>query len=446
MRTRNVHIALPIRVRAMLLVGGLCVVAAAGLISLWLFLRPVTLTIAVGSSDRDGKKIASIVASRLAITESSVRLTVQDAGSLRDAAKAVDIGTADLAIVRADVGDLSYARTVAVTARGVVMIIAPPGSAITTIAKLRGHTVGVVGGEINRGVVDVLKKEYDLAQANVTFKDVAPADARRMVQSKEVSALLLVAPLTGKYLAFVRGLFGDSQNASPVLIPIDSAGAIADAKGPYESYDIPKGTLRGAPAVPADDVTTLRVGYYLVANRHLGSSLIAGLAKKIMNVRRDIVSEQPLLSGIASPDTDPDAFITAHPGAAAYYNGTLESFMDRYGNAIYLTPMVLGGLASVCAAAWRFLGVRPAELPPMELSTLCALPRQIRKVDDEVGLAAIEDDVEAILQARIAGSAAREEDTSDLPALIAAAQRVDNLIHLRRAMLAANAGPTGPIA
>jgi hypothetical protein len=82
----------------------------------------------------------------------------------------------------------------------------------------------------------------------------------------------------------------------------------------------------------------------------------------------------------------------------------------------------------------------------MELSTLCALPRQIRKVDDEVGLAAIEDDVEAILQARIAGSAAREEDTSDLPALIAAAQRVDNLIHLRRVVLAANAGPTGPIA
>src|SRR3979490_3257295 len=63
------------------------------------------------------------------------------------------------------------------------------------------------------------------------------------------------------------------------------------------------------------------------------------------------------------------------------------------------------------------LGVRPVELPPMELSTLCALPRQIRKVDDEAGLAAIEDDVEAILQARLAGPAAREEDVSDLPAL-----------------------------
>ena len=32
--------------------------------------------------------------------------------------------------------------------------------------------------------------------------------------------------------------------------------------------------------------------------------------------------------------------------------------MDRYGNAIYLTPMALGALASIFAAAWRFLGVR----------------------------------------------------------------------------------------
>ena len=125
MRIKNFHIALPLRVRVMLLVGGLCVVTAAGLISLWLYLRPVTLTIAVGSSDGDGKKIASTIAGRLATTASSVRLKVEDAGSLRDAAKAVDNGTADLAIVRADVGDLSHARTVAVTARGVVMIVAP---------------------------------------------------------------------------------------------------------------------------------------------------------------------------------------------------------------------------------------------------------------------------------------------------------------------------------
>jgi hypothetical protein len=99
------------------------------------------------------------------------------------------------------------------------------------------------------------------------------------------------------------------------------AGAITDAKGPYESYDIPKGTLRGAPPVPGDDVTMLRVAYDLVANRHLNAGLVTDLARKVMSARRDLVGEQPLLSGIAAPDTDPDAYISVHSGAACWQPG-----------------------------------------------------------------------------------------------------------------------------
>jgi NMT1-like family len=328
--------------------------------------------------------------------------------------------------------------------RGVLLIVAPPGSAITGIAKLRGHTVGVVGGEINQGVTEALRKEYDLDRANVVFKDVAPADARRAIQSKEVSALLLVAPLTEKHRSFVRSLFREDANSSPVVIPVDSAGAIADAKGPYESFDIPKGTLRGAPPVPDDDVTTLRVGYYLVANRHLNSSVVADLARKVMSVRRDLVGEQPLLAGIAAPDLDADAFLPVHPGAAAFFNGTQESFMDRYGNAIYLTPMVLGAFASVLAAAWRFLGVRSNETTATTLDALCVLPGRIRIARDEAELLAIEAEVDCSLRAGIASIASGEESDADLAVLISAVHRLDNLIHHRRIILATGIPDAGP--
>jgi hypothetical protein len=248
-----------------------------------------------------------------------------------------------------------------------------------------------------------------------------------------------VVPLTEKYLSFVKGLFDEA----PVLIPIDSAGAIADIKGPYESFDIPKGTLRGAPSVPDDDTTSLRVGYYLVANRHLNPTLVADLAKKIMSVRRDLVGEQPLLSGIAAPDTDADAYLSVHPGAGAFYNGTQESFMDRYSNAIYLTPMVLGALASVVAGAWRFLGARPVETDQSTLDALCLLPRRIRKMDDEAELAAIEDQVDAILREQLVKSLGRDESMSETRVLIAVAHRIDNLIHHRRLLLATRASAKG---
>jgi TRAP-type uncharacterized transport system substrate-binding protein len=433
---KALHIALPFRVRLVLLAGVFCIVAGAGLISYRLYLRPTTLTVAVGSFDGEAKQIASAIAGRLAMTDSPIRLRIENAGNVLDAAKAFASGAADLAVVRADLVDRQQARTVALTAHGVAMIVAPPGSGLTSIAKLRGHTVGVVGGEINSGIVEVLKKEYDLGRANVVFKDIAPADARRAVQAKEVAALLVVAPLTEKHLSFVKGLFREGANSSPVLIPIDSAGAIADIKGPYESFDIPKGTLRGAPPVPDDDVTTLRVGYYLVANRHLSSAVVADLAKKVMSVRRDLVGEQPLLSGIAAPDTDADAYLSVHPGAAAFYNGTQESFMDRYGNAIYLTPMALGAIASVFAAAWRFLGVRSGETAQPTLDALCSLPVRIRKVDDETELTAIEHEVDIMLRTELAKAADRDEATLDVQAMIAAAHRIDNLIHQRRTLLA----------
>ena len=437
------QIALPFRVRAVLLTAVFCILAGAGLISYRLYQRPTTLTIAVGSFDGEAKQIATIIAGRLATVDSPIRLRVENSGTILDAAKAFAAGTADLAVVRADVVDRQQARAVALTARGVAMIVAPPGSAITDIAKLRGHTVGVVGGEITHGLVEVLKKEYDLGRANVVFKDIAPADARRAVQAKEVAALLLVVPLTEKSVSFVKGLFHEGPNSSPVLIPIDSAGAIADSKGPYESFDIPKGTLRGAPPVPDDDVTSLRGGDYLVANRHLSSTGVADLARKIMRVRRDLIGEQPLLSGIAAPDTDADAYLSVHPGAAAFYNGTQESFMDRYGNAIYLTPMVLGAIASMFAAAWRFLGVRPRETAQTTLDALCVLPARVRKVENEAELAAIEDEVDAIVRAELMKSVDRDDSAPAAQALIAAAHRLDNLIHHRRLVLAARAAAAG---
>jgi TRAP-type uncharacterized transport system substrate-binding protein len=297
-----------------LLAGVLGMIAVAALISFQVYRRPAVLTLAVGSSDGDAWQIASLIAGPLATTNSPVRIRIENAGNAIDATKAFAAGKADLAMVRADAGDLREGRAVALTARGVLTIVAPPGSGLSDIAKLRGHTVGVLGGEINHGLIEILKQEYALDRANVVFRDIQAADARRALQSKEVSALLLFAPLTEKHLAWIKSLFREAANSSPILIPVDAAGAIAGSKGPYESFDIPKGTLPGAPPVPAVDVTTLRVGYYLVANRHLSATVVGDLARKAMSAHRSLVGEQPLLAGIAAPDLDADAFCRCTPG------------------------------------------------------------------------------------------------------------------------------------
>jgi hypothetical protein len=61
------------------------------------------------------------------------------------------------------------------------------------------------------------------------------------------------------------------------------------------------------------------------------------------------------------------------------------------------------------------------------------LPDRIRTADDEAVLAVIEQEVDSILHSRLVGSEGRDgQGETDVLVMIAAAQRVDNLIHHRR--------------
>jgi TRAP-type uncharacterized transport system substrate-binding protein len=428
-------IKLPLWLRAVLLLGIFILAAGAGLLGYRYYTRPITLTLAVGSIDGEAAKAMSAIASRLVSTNAPVRLRVIDSGTALEAADAFSAGKVDLAVVRSDVGDLSQAQAVLVVTHAVVLIIAPPGSSIDSMDKLKGHTLGVVGGAANAKLVDVLTKEYDLTRGKVTFKNIAPADARQAIQSKSVSALLVAIPLSEKYLSLVRGIFQLGPKTAPVLIPIESAGALAQTERAYESFDVPKGTLRGSPPVPDDDVTTLRATLYLVANKKLSTDLITSFTQTILTTRRDLVGEQPIFAQMTAPNTDQDAYLPLHPGAAAVYNGTQQSFMDEYGNWIYITPMVLGGAATLLAAAWKFLGLgsRKSEGP---LDSLYALARRIRNVNTEAELSVIEEEIDNILRAERAKAADGDENAVDAVTLNVAAHRLESLIHDRRAMLA----------
>ena len=425
----------PLWLRFVLLLGAVGLASGAGLFAYRYYTRPVTLSVAVGSIDGEAAKAMSAIASRLAATNAPVRFRVVDSGTALEAANAFSAGKVDLAVVRGDVGDLSQAKAVVIVSHMVVLIVAPPGSTIDSMDKLKGRRVGVIGGDANSKIVDVLSKEYGLDRQK-TFKDVALTDARRAIQSKEVAAVLVVIPLVQKYLSLVRGFYQQGSKALPSLIPIDSAAAIAETERAYESFDVPKGTLRGAPPVPDDDLTTLRTSLYLVANKKLGSDLVATLTQTIMSVRRDLLAEDPIFAQITAPSTDQDAYLPLHPGAAAVYNGTQQSFMDEYGNWIYLTPMALGGAATMLAAAWKFLGLGEPAGGQGPLDSLYALGRRIRKAGAEAELSEIEEEIDSILGAQRAKAARGDENAVDDATLNVAAHRLEGLIHDRRATLA----------
>jgi TRAP-type uncharacterized transport system substrate-binding protein len=262
--------------RILIVVGIACLLAAVVFLSYRWHTRPTTLSIAVGSHDGEAVRLVTTIATQLAQAGAPVRLRMLEASSAQEAADAFSSGTTDLAVVRADVGDLSKAQTVLVMGHAVVLLVAPSGSRIERLAALKHVSIGVMGGRVNRKIVEILSNAYSLERADVAFRDLTQPDARRALQAKEVALLLVVIPATEKYLAPLRGLFPlIPKAAAPRLISIEIAGAIAEKERAYESFDLPKGTLHSSPPIPGDDLTTLRVTFYLVAKKELDNDLVA---------------------------------------------------------------------------------------------------------------------------------------------------------------------------
>src|SRR5262249_59768035 len=124
-------------------------------------------------------------------------------------------------------------------------------------------------------------------------------------------------------------------------------------------------------------------------------------------------------------------------GAAEFYNGTQQGFLDKWSNVIFLAPMALGALATVLATAWRFLRSGDLQTKEAALDSLYALGRRIRNAETESDLSEIEGQIDEVLRAQRARAATDDENALDAATLNVAAHRLENLIHDRRSALAA---------
>jgi TRAP-type uncharacterized transport system substrate-binding protein len=442
----SLAINLPRWLRVMIVGVTAAAVIGGGWLAYRYFAKPVYLTIAAGSVDGEALSLISAISARLVTSKAHVRLKVVDSGTSAKASEMLAAHRTDLAIVRGDTGGLADARSVLLLTHGVVLLMTPSDASADSLGDLRHMTIGVVGGAINEPVVEALRQVYQFDRAKVAFQDVAITDGGAALSSGRVHALLAVAPLTEKYLVKVRQFFQQerARGSAPKLIEIESAGAVANVARYYESYDIPKGTLRGAPPIPSDDLTSLRVSFFMVANKSVNANDITDLTQSLVDVRRDLLSQYPILAQAAAPSTDADALIPIHPGAATYYSGSQQSFFDKYDDKLYYGSLLLGSLLSIVVAAWRFAGSGTASRSMLE--PLYELGNEIKGARSEAELEEIEKTIDDILKAELARNASGgDADSADMAALSLAAQRLQYLMSHRRMSLRQTPAAAGEV-
>src|SRR5258708_16364814 len=113
-----------------------------------------------------------------------------------------------------------------------------------------------------------------------------------------------------------------------------------------EAAEVPAGAFGGAPDKPDDDVKTISFAHHIVARKGLSESTIAAFTRQLFAIRQQLMSEFPLAAKIETPDTDKDAAIPVHPGAAAFVDDEEKTFLDRYTDYIWWALMGLSAMGS----------------------------------------------------------------------------------------------------
>jgi hypothetical protein len=169
------------------------------------------------------------------------------------------------------------------------------------------------------------------------------------VKDQKVDAFIAAGPVNSKITNDAIAA-SSRDGGAPTFLAIDSAEAIAQNFPIYEASEIPAGVFGGSPARPDDDVKTISFAHHIVARQGLSDATVAAFTRQLFAIRQQIITDFPLAAKIETPDTDKDAVIPVHPGAAAYVDGEEKTFLDRYSDYIWWSLMGLSAMGS--AGAW----------------------------------------------------------------------------------------------
>jgi len=175
------------------------------------------------------------------------------------------------------------------------------------------------------------------------------SEAAEAIRNQKADAYLAAGPVNSKITTDAINA-STRDGASPTFLAIDAAAAIAQNYSAYEASEIPAGAFGGSPARPEDEIKTIGFSHHIVARKGLPEATVSTFTRQLFAVRQALLSEFPLAAKIETPDTDKDAAIPVHPGAAAYVDGEEKTFLDRYSDYIWFSLMGLSVLGSV--GAW----------------------------------------------------------------------------------------------
>jgi len=399
-----------------------------------------TLVFAVGDANSAEARFAAKLAAVLKANASRLRIKIEPNADGAKALAQFDRKQADLAVLRTDGKVPARARALAILEHDVVLLISPGSKKIKSLAELKKKKIAVLAdgdgsAAFVRSVLEIpdgsdASSRVQMAPPNSTLdKLLAPGGYGAVIAIAHASTLV-------KDKRFEQY----AKRGGFTLTAIDEAKALARRNPGITEETVTSGMLSSSPALPDDDLDTIGLQWLLVAQSKMSTGTAGDLARTIYENKAELALDDGFASKIEPADTDKDAFIVAHQGAAEYINDDTKSFMDRYSDLMYLAAGALGVIGSMFAGIYTNL-TRIAPEKASELATaILDIGERMEHATSLDTLDTLQDELEAILRGAVIGLRDGTISTDGLDTFKLGYEFVRDELAMRRESLKRHAG------
>ncbi len=342
--------------------GLLVFLVAAG--ALFLTLRYDTLRFSVGPAGSNDAKLVDAMAKAFSRDRSAVRLLPIVTENAELATALLREGKADLAVTRSD--ELPPdAQAIAILRKNVLVLWAPQGrnakdgkkgasAKISSIEQLAGRKIGLLGrASANQALLKIVLSISGVAPEKVDIVPFATADLAKMAADSTLDAYATVGPSDSRITADAISATARSRG-EPKFLTIDASETLAKKYQQFESAEISPSSFGSSPPRPEDTVETVGLSHLIVARKSISEATATTLTRQLFADRQALLRELPGIATLEKPDTDKDASVPVHPGAAAYIDGTERTFVEKYSDYFWGALLVFSGVGSAGASFRAF--------------------------------------------------------------------------------------------
>jgi TRAP transporter TAXI family solute receptor len=333
------------RVRVMVVVT-LWVVTLLALV-VWLGGREQhVITIGAGPAGSESFQLMTAIADVINETDRGFTLAVFETGGTVENMELLELGQLDMGTAQADALLPAEALGVAVLYSDAYHLVVHSATGITHVADLEGHSIGIPPTASAQDLSFwLLAEHYGLDDDHFAALPMSAEAANFAMQEGQIDAIFRVrAPGNTR----IRQLIGEKTME---IISINQASALSLKQPALSVGSIPRGSYRGYPTLPAEDLPTAVVNRLLVSSNNVPETLVYHFTQSMFEARSEIVSRAPL-AGFMSPVIDgASSPVGIHPGARRYFDrekpGVLQQNARLMSALLYALAILVSALLAL---------------------------------------------------------------------------------------------------